>query len=158
MFVSTGNMKRTISILLTTLVLLAVIRPTLVFHYCGSSLRYVKILAEASVNSCCPVADESTDGYMQGNDIAANEYLFSEFAKSCCSSYIIGISADDFKLQQESKIERVSVVVNHLPLFSSPHSMPDDVDRTAIGLQRFSPGGTFNEGRELLSLICAFLI
>ena len=152
-------MRRVISIFLATLVLLIVVRPTLAFHYCGDRLRYVKILAEIPVNSCCSVADGSAGKYAEEREFIANEYLLSESAKSCCSSYVIGISTDDFNLQQESKLAGSSVVVNHLPIFNSLSFVPDDyVDPAAINLLRFLPGDTFYESRELLSLICTFLI
>jgi len=151
------NMKQAISIFLTVLVLLMVVQPTLAFHYCGDTLRYVKVLAEVPVNSCCSGAGEYANMHVEEG--AANEYLFLEHAKGCCSSYIIEMSTDDFKLQQESKIDRGFVAVDHPLVLNFLSSVLDSsIDPAAINLQRFSPGDTFHERRELLSLICTFLI
>jgi len=164
-------MKRTISIFLATLVLLVMIQPTLVFHYCGSSLRYVKILTEDSVHCCCSGVNEhaeisgnedingSANRYAQDRSVATDGNLFLESFKSCCSFYIIGISTDDFNLQQEAAIDRgTSVAVNYLPSVTSLSSVSKEVDKAAINLQRYLPGEIFYESRELLSMICTFLI
>ena len=164
-------MKRTISIFLATLVLLVMIQPTLVFHYCGSSLRYVKILTESSIGCCCSDVNGgadingstdingNTNKYAQERNVTADEYLFLESSKSCCSFYIIGVSTDDFNLQQEPVIDRtISVVVSHLPAVASLSSVAKEFDRITINRQRYLPGEIFYESRELLSMICTFLI
>jgi|GEM_PF-6738072 hypothetical protein len=164
-------MKRTISIFLTTIVLLVMIQPTLVFHYCDNSLRYVKLLTEDSVHCCCSGVNGheeingntningSTNKYAQDRSVATDGDLFLESFKSCCSFYIIGISTDDFNLQQEAAIDRgTSVAISYLPSVTSLSSVSKEVDKAAINLQRFLPGETFYESRELLSMICAFLI
>ena len=160
-------MKRTISIFLATLVLLVMIQPTLVFHYCGNSLRYVKVLTENPIGCCCSDVniyrsanfDDNTNKYAQERNVAADGYLFLESSKSCCSFYIIEVSTDDFNFQQEPIIDRgAPVVVNYLPAVISLSSVSKRIDRAVINLQRFLPGETFYESRELLSMICTFLI
>ena len=125
-------MKRLFSIFLLMIMLLAAMQPTLVFHYCGKSLRSVG-LEQTQTNHCC--------------------------SGSCCSDYKVTIATDDFQTARQESVDFRPLTCSPVLVVLSDFVWQwREIFTPLISPFVFPPGGFARCGVNWLTFICIFRI
>ncbi|MDR0546577.1 MAG: hypothetical protein LBG77_03195 [Dysgonamonadaceae bacterium] len=125
-------MKRILFISLSLLLLLAAVRPTLVFHYCAGNLRSVALGERELPHHCCG---------------------------KCCSDYKITLSTDDYQPVSPESIGLISQFLQPVVFLCPDDFFPKNNFSFPYLIQHFfPPGKTAKYGFDLLREICVFRI
>jgi hypothetical protein len=135
-------MKRILSILLMSLMLVVAIRPMMLTHFCMDSLVSVKVGIGSEDASCC--CKHAQDG----------------IHKKCCTLQKVTLSTDDYNYQP-LQIDWHKVVPSFellLPVLNEWCSTYLYVDKDSQSSHAFPPGGLNKLNLNLLTYICVFRI
>ncbi len=143
-------MRKGITILLTSIMLLTGIQPVLSLHLCGGSLFSVSLHQEVLPVTCCdlpePAAPLSTPGFVN-------------YHTDCCDFQSLELSTDEFSHEADHQTLR-----NHTPatvtLWAVMRSLLHQVlsDESQPLRQHFPPVGLGRLTTSLLTLICIYRI
>jgi hypothetical protein len=145
-----ATMKRTISILLLSVLLVTALEPTLAFHFCGGSFHSVGIGGE--LRTCC-------GGEMDAEPAGAPSLTLSEHHEPCCSGYAVEISTDTYQIPSVHPTAPAALRMDTLFVPCLPYSVADNYALSASCLRTtFPPGGLPRHTVDRLSLNCILRI
>jgi hypothetical protein len=138
-------MKKSISIVLLLVMLVAGAHPVLAFHFCGEELYSFGMAGSGVEESCCSAGEPATDDGI------------SPSHTSCCDIQKISISTDDYQNQlPQSNYQPISL--DHVwlaPERLSNRIMPEN---PLLTNNAFPPGGLAIQHIDILTGICIFRI
>ncbi|MDR2683000.1 MAG: hypothetical protein LBB64_03910 [Dysgonamonadaceae bacterium] len=146
-------MKKAIALFLLAIMTLTALQPSLALHFCGGNLRSVAI--GKMQKSCCETAMEKPI-----NPLPAHaENRFYQPINTCCSTYTIELSTDNFQSPVQQSITDLQSFTFHSILFPV-NALLEGID-SPISLtpkRLFPPGGLARNTIDLLTIICIFRI
>lgn len=140
-------MKKSVSILLSLLMLTIAVDPTLMVHFCGGSLASVSLVGDQEQAYCC--------GNLFSSNTTTDSGTYEQ--SPCCYTNSLEVASSDYdsyRIASHVKTSIAKYVVNigtHLlNTCSSPHA-------TSIE-SRFPPEGLSKQTVDFLALICIYRI
>jgi hypothetical protein len=146
-------MKKAIASFLLLIMMLTALQPTLALHFCGGDLRSVAI--GKMQKSCCETTMEKPL-----NPLSAHaENRFYQPLNTCCSTYTIEVSTDNFQSPNRQLTNDFQQWVFNPVLFSAGILLKGiDSLISLSSIHLFPPGGLARNGVDLLAVICIFRI
>jgi hypothetical protein len=146
-------MKRAIALFLLLVMTLAAVQPTFALHFCRGELHSVAI--GKVQKSCC---GKTMENPLKPLSAHAGNRLYLP-VNTCCSTYLIELSTDNFRLPGQLSIGDFQQILFSPLVF--PENVPLKGRHSGISLSSthfFPPGGLARYSADLLAVICIFRI
>jgi hypothetical protein len=145
-------MKKAIAFFLLSIMTLTALQPTVALHFCGDNLRSVAI--GKIQKTCC---ESSIKNVTKSSPVKA-ENRISPPMNTCCSTYMIELSTDNFQTPVQQSIVDFQQPTFNPVLFPIDIPLKETDSTSSSFLRRFPPGGLARYCVDRLTMICIFRI